>query len=155
MAMPIISDDEEYYSPTSFKDKLKLSICCFTPIRHHHILHPDYDFDPSNTKPPPARSSQYHLEIKDRCRGFIIGRRSAGGGRNKRGHRSDYFRYDPESYSLNFEEDGANREDDQLPFSSFAARLPATPERFTRIETWAEAPSMQGRVSRTEISGWS
>ncbi|CAN0877512.1 hypothetical protein LINGRAHAP2_LOCUS11926 [Linum grandiflorum] len=152
MAMPIISDDEDYsaYSPTSFKDKLKLSICCFTTPIRHHILHPDYDSDPGHntTKPTAVRSGQEsHLEIKDRCRGFIIGRRS--GGRNRRGYRSDDFKYDPESYSLNFEEGGANRED-ELPFSSFAARLPATPDR-----SWAEAPSQGTAISRTEIAGWS
>ncbi|CAN0861584.1 Rust resistance kinase Lr10 [Linum grandiflorum] len=63
-------------------------------------------------------------------RGFIIGRRS--GGRNKRGYRYDDFRYDQESYSLNFEEDGANREG-ELPFSSFAARLPVTPPSFVNL----------------------
>ncbi|CAN0858822.1 hypothetical protein LINGRAHAP2_LOCUS7480 [Linum grandiflorum] len=62
--------------------------------------------------------------------GFIIGRRS--GGRNRRGYTSDDFRYDQESYSLNFEEDGANREG-ELPFSSFAARLPTTPPSFVNL----------------------
>ncbi|CAN1828464.1 hypothetical protein LINPERHAP1_LOCUS32240 [Linum perenne] len=147
MATPMITNESghDYYSPTSFKNKLKSSICCFTPVRHQ-ILHPDYDSDTLYNKPPP-RSSWIHLdpEIRDRCRGFVIGRRSSGARNKRSGYRSDDFRYDPESYSLNFE-DGANREA-ELPFSSFSARLPATPERFSTA-----APS-QGR--RTEITGWS
>ncbi|CAN0898188.1 hypothetical protein LINGRAHAP2_LOCUS19562 [Linum grandiflorum] len=63
-------------------------------------------------------------------RGFIIGRRSDG--RNRRGYIYDDFKYDQESYSLNSEEDGANREG-ELPFSSFVARLPATPPSFVNL----------------------
>ncbi|CAN0919539.1 hypothetical protein LINGRAHAP2_LOCUS31512, partial [Linum grandiflorum] len=120
------------YSSTSFKDKLKLSICYFTTPICHHILHPDYDSDPGHntTKTTPRSSQENHLEIKDRCRGFIIGRRS--GGRNRRGYRSDDFRYEQKSYSLNFEEDGTNREG-ELPFSSFAAKVPVTPPSFVNL----------------------
>jgi hypothetical protein len=59
------------------------------------------------------------LEFKYKYRCFI-GKR----GKNRKRHCSEEFRYDPESYSLNFEDDV--HKEDELPLKS---RLPATPER--------------------------
>ncbi|CAN0875028.1 hypothetical protein LINGRAHAP2_LOCUS10587 [Linum grandiflorum] len=81
-------------------------------------------------RPPRDLAKKIILKSRTDAGGFTIGRRS--GGRNRRGYRSDDFRYDQESYYLNFEEDGANREG-ELPFSSFAARLPATPPSFVNL----------------------
>ncbi|CAI0444223.1 unnamed protein product, partial [Linum tenue] len=96
----------------------------------------------------------HDLEIRDRClRGFVIGGRS---GRNRRRYRSEEFRYDLESYSLNFEDD-AHRREDELALGGFAARLPATPDRYSAaVESWnGKSSSVLAGVWRTEITAWS
>ncbi|CAI0416554.1 unnamed protein product [Linum tenue] len=160
MAMPMISREGcggggggHYSPPSSFRHMLKSSICCFTPVGHHphEILDPEGDDD--YTDKPAVRSS-CDLEIREMCRRGFAGRRS-GGGRNRRRYRSEDFRYDPASYSLNFE-DEAHRED-ELALSGFAARLPATPDRYSVAESWkgSKAPSAAEGGRRREVTVWS
>ncbi|KAG6736191.1 hypothetical protein POTOM_061084 [Populus tomentosa] len=98
-------------------------------INQREMLHQDHDQEGSNRmklRPQAPRSpyawlksTAHDLEFNYKYRCFI-GKR----GKNRKRHCSEYFRYDPESYSLNFEDD-VHRED-ELPLKS---RLPATPER--------------------------
>ena len=58
-------------------------------------------------------------------------------GRHKRRHSSVDLHYDALSYSMNFDEGGADEGnvDDELPSRNFISRLPATPERRTHAIT--------------------
>jgi hypothetical protein len=142
MARPVINECD---SPTSLKAKLKSSFCCFPNmemINQREMLHQDHDQEGSNRmklqpqtpRSPYAwlKSTAHDLEFKYKYRCFI-GKR----GKNRKRHCSEEFRYDPESYSLNFENDV--HKEDELPLKS---RLPATPERLVA------APSP---VRRTEL----
>uniref|UniRef100_A0A6N2KIS7 Uncharacterized protein n=1 Tax=Salix viminalis TaxID=40686 RepID=A0A6N2KIS7_SALVM len=109
MARSVIN---ECYSPTSLKSRLKSSFRCFPNtemIDQHEILHQDY-----------GRKGE-----KYRC---SIGKR----GKNRKRHCSEDFRYDPASYSLNFEDD-VHKEDELPLYYNFKARLPATPERLVAV----------------------
>lgn len=123
-----MDEDSAPTSPSSLKTKLKNSLCfscCFRrlPNRQTHRQVPD-----SPSSPPPSDEKPALLwlktrapqdlkdEIKDKCL-TIFGRN----GRHKR-HASAEFRYDPLSYSLNFE-DGFD-DDDEYPLRNFSARLP-------------------------------
>ncbi|CAK7353830.1 unnamed protein product [Dovyalis caffra] len=144
--------NEHSDSPSSLKAKLKSSLCCFTTndiIHQHEMLHKDHHdqernncrkLQPQTPRSPYAwlKSTAHDLEIKDKYRG-LIGKR----GKNRKRHGSEDFRYDPESYSLNFEDD-VHREDELPLYSNFKARLPATPERLVVLQP----------VGRTELELW-
>ncbi|OAY27446.1 hypothetical protein MANES_16G125900v8 [Manihot esculenta] len=111
------------HSP-SLKDRLKSSISCFAAHSDSYTL-ASGDGRRSQTHTPRSpyawfKSTAQDLEIRDKCWG-LIGRR----GKNRRRYCSSDFKYDPTSYSLNFQDD-INQEDD-LPLNNFMARLPATP----------------------------
>ncbi|KAG6780586.1 hypothetical protein POTOM_013452 [Populus tomentosa] len=117
-------------------------------IDQREMLHQDHDqlegssrmkLEPQTPRSPYAwlKSTAHDLEFKCKNRCFI-GKR----GKNRKRHCSEDFRYDPESYSLNFEDD-VHREY-ELPLKS---RLPATPERLVMV---APPP-----VRRTELQMWS
>ncbi|CAN0830440.1 hypothetical protein LINGRAPRIM_LOCUS3242 [Linum grandiflorum] len=79
--MLLLSSDYSSYSPTSFKDKLKLSICCFTTPIRHHILHPDYDSDPGHntTKTTPDLAKKIILKSRTYAGGSSSGGDPAAG----------------------------------------------------------------------------
>jgi hypothetical protein len=150
MAMPMINEYSD--SPASLKAKLKSSLCCFSSsemIHQHQTLDQDHDqegnnsrkLQPQTPRSPYAwlKSTTHDLEIMYKYRG-LIGKI----GKNRKRHCSEDFRYDPRSYSLNFEDD-LNRED-ELPLNhNFRARFPATPERL----------EVARPVRRTELQLWS
>lgn len=70
-------------------------------------------------------SRDFKDDIKDKCMTVFsrIGNGSITGKHRK--HYSAEFRYDPLSYSLNFE-DGFDA-DDEAPLRSFSSRLPPSP----------------------------
>ncbi|KAJ6434875.1 hypothetical protein OIU84_000173 [Salix udensis] len=150
MARPVIN---ECYSPTSLKSRLKSSFRCFPNtemIDQHEILHQDYGQeggDCMKLQPRTPRSlyawlksTVHDLEFKEKYR-CSIGKR----GKNRKRHCSEDFRYDPASYSLNFEDD-VHKEDELPLYYNFKARLPATPERLVAVPP---------PVRRTELRLWS
>ncbi|KAJ9167693.1 hypothetical protein P3X46_019302 [Hevea brasiliensis] len=118
MEMPMV---KECPSP-SLKDRLKSSISCFAAHNIPESLGSDDGRRSQTPRPSYAwlKSTAHDLEIRDKCRG-LIGRR----GKNRRRYYSSDFKYDPTSYSLNFEDD-INQED-ELPIHNFMGRQPATP----------------------------
>ncbi|KAJ9184061.1 hypothetical protein P3X46_007842 [Hevea brasiliensis] len=129
MAMAMVDD---CHSP-SLKDRLKSSICCFAAHDNLPESLDSVDDGSRRTQTPRSpyawlKSTAQDLEIRDKCWG-LIGRR----GKNRRRHNSADFRYDPASYSLNFDDD--NKREDELPLNNFMARLPATPERLPAVGT--------------------
>ncbi|PIN08647.1 hypothetical protein CDL12_18775 [Handroanthus impetiginosus] len=106
-------------SPSSFKDKLKQSLCFSCCFRRRHRLHEHLALQ---SPPLPSGDSQdYSLsEIKEKCRSML-----GISGRHKRHSPAAEFRYDPLSYALNFE-DGFDF-DDEAPLRNFSARLPPSP----------------------------
>ncbi|KDP33549.1 hypothetical protein JCGZ_07120 [Jatropha curcas] len=120
MEMPMIN---ECHAP-SLKDRLKFSICCFATSYNNPSETLDSD-DGRRLHTPRStyawlKSTAQDLEIRDKCWG-LIGTR----GKNRRRYNSSDFRYDPTSYSLNFEDE--NNREDELPLSNFTARLPPSP----------------------------
>ncbi|CAN4103617.1 unnamed protein product [Withania somnifera] len=111
----------EVTSPPSLKQKLKNSLCftCCLPHHHHHRSPPP---------PPPLSSSDENLwmkpDIKDKC--HTIFNFNGNGNRRKR-YSSAEFRYDPLSYSLNFE--------DEAPLKNFSSRLPPSPMKYPATVT--------------------
>lgn len=130
---------------------LKTPICCFRTTDHyvdHEVLEPEDGYNKKAQTSPRSpyawlKSTAQELEIKDRCRGLI---RRKGKSHRRRQSSSD-FRYDAESYSLNFEDD-FNKED-ELPLHDFVARLPATPDR---LPAGPRAVAVQ---PRREVCAWS
>ncbi|KAL3532238.1 hypothetical protein ACH5RR_005759 [Cinchona calisaya] len=132
-------------SPSSLKTKLKNSLCfycCFRGDHHHHHSHRQV-LDSPPPLPLPADDKPALLwtktrmahdlkdDIKDKCmtifgRGCGNGSRGGGGGKHKR-HSSAEFRYDPLSYSLNFEDGFGAGDDEEYPLRNFSARLPPSP----------------------------
>ncbi|MCD9644831.1 hypothetical protein HAX54_033280 [Datura stramonium] len=133
-------EDDEFTIPTSppsLKQKLKNSLCfsCCFPHHHHHRNNTTtttqlHSLEYHHTPPPPQLPSSSSDEnpsliwikpdIKDKCRTIFnfIGNGNGNGNRHKR-HSSAEFRYDPLSYSLNFE--------DEAPLTNFSSRLPPSP----------------------------
>ncbi|XP_073047680.1 uncharacterized protein [Primulina eburnea] len=120
--------------------KPKRSLCFFCCFRHRHHLYvqhpsppppPQPSFNEENpvviwdkTKGPRDNSLS---DIREKCRSML----GLPGSRKKR-HSSADFRYDPLSYSLNFE-DGF-RCDEEAPFRNFSARLPPSPPLINGFE---------------------
>ncbi|GAA0157605.1 hypothetical protein LIER_14840 [Lithospermum erythrorhizon] len=125
---------EDDYSPPplSLKQKLKHSLCfsftcCFRRRNHHHHpLHPPPPF-PSDANPsllwvnPNQPSSQDPSNFKEKCK-TILGNFVNPMNKHRRCSSTE-FRYDPLSYSLNFE-DGFG---DEAPLRNFSERLPPSP----------------------------
>ena len=146
MAMPMIHECSD--SPAPLKAKLKSYLCCFSNsemIHQHRMLDQEGNtsrkMQPQTPRSPCAwlKSTTHDLEIMDKCREF-----TGKIGKNWKRHCSEDFRYDPRSYSLNFEND-LNREDELALNHNFRARFPATPERLEVVPP----------VRRTEIQLWS
>ncbi|KAJ8751853.1 hypothetical protein K2173_026051 [Erythroxylum novogranatense] len=116
-------------SPSSLRDKLRSTICCFLPSNHHEVLEK-------------MQSPKEWPEIRDRCRTLI-----GTTGKNRRRYKSTDFRYDLQSYWLNFEDD-ISREDDLL-LNNFTARLPDTPVRL------ADGKWVEVTLTKTGVAGWS
>ncbi|XP_055824455.1 uncharacterized protein LOC129892982 [Solanum dulcamara] len=122
-------EDDEFtipISPPSLKQKLKNSLCfsfCFTHRNTTTQLH-SLDYHHRPPPPPPSSSDEnpsliwIKPDIKDKCRTIFNFIGNGNGNRHKR-HSSTEFRYDPLSYSLNFE--------DEAPLTSFSSRLPPSP----------------------------
>lgn len=105
-------------SPPSLKQKLKNSLCFSCCFPHHR------------PPPPPSSSDENPALIwvnneQPNFKNKVLGVFSLVG--NKR-HSSTEFRYDPLSYSLNFE-DGFddNEEEEAAPLRNFSSRLPPSP----------------------------
>ncbi|KAJ8437123.1 hypothetical protein Cgig2_016866 [Carnegiea gigantea] len=138
---------EDRMESSSFKRKIK-SMCggCFRQLAppHHHQNRHHYPLRPlsseestatatttttatpfhhrhnNDSKPILRRSSSVGLrsdDLKHKCR-HLISRM----GHQRKSHSTD-FRYDPLSYSLNFDQN----DDDQIPLRNFTARLPSSP----------------------------
>ncbi|XP_038700801.1 uncharacterized protein LOC119997700 [Tripterygium wilfordii] len=101
----------ECHSPSSLKDKLKLSICCFRGDPHELL---DNDGDRQRTPEKSLQSGDPEFDMRDRFRG-LIGR----SGKNRRRFNSSDFRYDPTSYALNFEDESRV---DELPLTNFLSK---------------------------------
>ncbi|KAF3664252.1 hypothetical protein FXO37_11585 [Capsicum annuum] len=98
-------DDHKFNIPTTtLKQKFKSSLCFSCCFPHHH-------------RPPPLPPPSSFDENSDKWRS-IFSFLNGNGNRHKR-HSSTEFRYDPLSYSLNFE--------DEAPFTNFSSRLPLSP----------------------------
>lgn len=132
-----LGDDDKYIpvSPPSFKTKLKHSFCFYCCLRRRHNgrhSHRQVLDSPPGPPPPPSDDRPTLLwlktraphdlkdDIKDKC--MTIFGRGGNGSRRQRRHPSAEFRYDPLSYSLNFE-DGFD-DGDEYPLRNFSARLP-------------------------------
>ncbi|GAB2275407.1 hypothetical protein Dimus_010169 [Dionaea muscipula] len=112
--------------------------CCFPKHRHNEY---------SSSVPSAAAALQHQLdvqdksrlirsastwirstkpEIKDKCANLLS--RIGKGYRGRRSYtkKAAYFRYDPLSYALNFEDDDVSRLD-EFPLRNFSARLPPSP----------------------------
>ncbi|XP_015081656.1 uncharacterized protein LOC107025379 [Solanum pennellii] len=121
-------EDDEFTipnSPPSLKQKLKNSLCfscCFTHRNTTTKLHA-LDYHPPPSRQPSSSDENPSLiwikpDIKDKCRTIFNFISNGNGNRHKR-HSSAEFRYDPLSYSLNFEDDA--------PLTNFSSRLPPSP----------------------------
>ncbi|KAJ4823706.1 hypothetical protein Tsubulata_051575, partial [Turnera subulata] len=139
MSTPMINNSE-CLSPSTLKERLKSSLCCFHAAQQHNEIFAAAAEDGGRKQATPRspyawlKSTAHELEIKDMCRG-LIGRK----GRNRKRHNSSDFRYDPMSYQLNFEDETSKSSDDEAPLNNFVARLPATPDRFAE-ESWVQRP---------------
>ncbi|KAH0707010.1 hypothetical protein KY289_012086 [Solanum tuberosum] len=116
-------------SPPSLKQKLKNSLCfsCCFPHRR-----------PPPPPPPPSSSDENPAliwvnneepsnlpKLKDKVLN-VLNFVGTGSNRHKR-HASTEFRYDPMSYSLNFE-DGFDDDNAEIaPLRNFSSRLPPSP----------------------------
>ncbi|XP_071695166.1 uncharacterized protein [Rutidosis leptorrhynchoides] len=120
-------EDDHHKTPSpSFRDrrmKSKLKISCFRQLDlhlHSPIQSPTLKKSPSSSKL--FKSSK--MRLKDLTTTTSSRHRSGGGttvNRHQR-HPTNDFKYDPLSYSLNFEEHG-----DHLHIHNFISRLPLTP----------------------------
>lgn len=142
MVMPMMND---CYSPSVKSNKLKSSICCFCSHDDHDILQSNNDRKPHMLRSPYAqlKSMTQELEIKDMCLG-LIGRK----GKNWKHNHSFDFRYNPTSYSFNFEDD--NNEEDELPLNNFTSRLPPGLKSLPR-DKWVASPPVV-IILRSEFS---
>ncbi|RVW43770.1 uncharacterized protein LOC104880693 [Vitis vinifera] len=106
-------------SPSSLKDRLKSSLClscCFRTNPRQNLESDEKSIKPSCVW---LKSRAQDLpEIKEKLVSQFRGRRH-----------SSQFRYDPLSYSLNFDQGIDENHVDQIQFRNFAARLPPTPPR--------------------------
>lgn len=111
-------------SPPSLKQKLKNSLC-FSCCFHRRPPSPPLSSDenPSliwvNVEEP-----NNLLNLKDKVL-TVLNFVGNGSNRHKR-HSSTEFRYDPLSYSLNFE-DGFDDNEEEAPLRNFSSRLPPSP----------------------------
>lgn len=142
MELEIDDDNSAMSSPPSFKTKLKHSLlfsCCFRRRRRQVLDSPPPPSTvtaSSDDKPTviwlkkKVASHDFKDEIKDKCITVFSRIGNASSGKHKR-HSSAEFRYDPLSYSLNFE-DGFDC-DDEAPLRNFSSRLPPSPPPHVKI----------------------
>ncbi|KAF8407198.1 hypothetical protein HHK36_006325 [Tetracentron sinense] len=115
---------EDERDPSSLKNKIKSSLCfswCFRRGRHETL-------ESSEEKPRLIRASSSWIrsrahelpEIKEKCRNMI-----SRFGKTRRN--SSDFKYDPLSYSLNFDEGFDENKVDEFPLRNFSTRLPSSP----------------------------
>lgn len=114
----------------SLRNKLKLSVCCFSGSVHDHQDPLDYkQLQPSKTPRTPWTPISPCAWLKksdptdsgDSTRS----RKSRTGRKHHRYSQSADFTYDPSSYALNFE-DESRFHDDEFPSRDFASRLTAS-----------------------------
>ncbi|CAO2841078.1 unnamed protein product [Amaranthus hypochondriacus] len=123
-------EDRSGCSP-SLKYKLKNSFCgCFKQFPNHYN-HLTDEFIVSPKSPMVRSSSTEEFKLKHKCR-FLMNRISGNSPKenhqfhhHRKSHSTD-FRYDPISYSLNFQQENSSIEDD-FPFRDFSSRLPSSP----------------------------
>lgn len=102
----------ECVSP-SFKHRIKSSMCCFGGSPHSKLRDLDCEYDDVIIKQHQPRSPRWGVF-------------SMIGSKNRRRPNSADFRYDPLSYSLNFEDEWKRDGADELRVN-FSSRLPASP----------------------------
>ncbi|ESR63585.1 hypothetical protein CICLE_v10009935mg [Citrus x clementina] len=107
----------ECVSP-SFKHRIKSSICCFGGSPHSKLRALDSE-DDDVLKQHQPRSPRWGIF-------------SMIGSKNRRRPNSADFRYDPLSYSLNFEDEMRRDDADELRVN-FSSRLPASPSQVAPI----------------------
>ncbi|XP_060211005.1 uncharacterized protein LOC132638030 [Lycium barbarum] len=123
-----MDENDEFWvvtSPPSLKQKLKNSLCfsCCFPHRRPPPPQPSSsDENPGLIWFNPEEPSNLP-NLKDK----VLTALSFVGNRHKR-HSSTEFRYDPLSYSLNFEDGFSNNNDEEeAPLRNFSSRLPPSP----------------------------
>ncbi|CAK9135272.1 unnamed protein product, partial [Ilex paraguariensis] len=120
-------------SPPSFKHKLKQTLCLSCCFHTHKQLQPSLSSSSSSSSSDKTttllRASSTWLrqefpEIKDKCRNIF-----SRTGKHRRRHSSTDFRYDPLSYSLNFEDGYDDSHHDEAPLKNFSSGtdLPLSP----------------------------
>lgn len=131
-----LEDDHFPISPPSFKAKLRNSLCfscCFRRqvLDSHTPSSLSAATVTSDDKPTVvwlkkkvSAGQDFKDEIKDKCM-TVFNRIGNGNSTKLKRHSSAEFRYDPLSYSLNFE-DGFDG-DDEAPLRNFSSRLPPSP----------------------------
>ncbi|KAF5183195.1 hypothetical protein FRX31_027218 [Thalictrum thalictroides] len=110
---------EGYDRESSFKHKLRYSLCCCFPLD-------DYE-RPNNNKSSVITTSSSSSSLSQFKELFSrIGK--AASRRGRRSNSAD-FKYDPLSYALNFDQGSQEfyYNDDDFPLRNFASRLPASP----------------------------
>ncbi|XP_059637831.1 uncharacterized protein LOC132279806 [Cornus florida] len=151
-------EDEQSTSP-SLKNKLKQTLClscCFRSNRRDTLDSPSSDDKPRLLRTPSTwlKSRAQELpEIKDKCRHLITRI-----GKHHRRHSSADFRYDPLSYSLNFDGGYEDTQLDDVPLRNFSSRLPASPPPRRVAVPEVEVASVVGPNSvavRREITAFS
>ncbi|KAA8522922.1 hypothetical protein F0562_009345 [Nyssa sinensis] len=121
-------EDEHNTTSPSLKHKLKQTLClsCCFRSNHHETLE-----SPSTDKRRLVRASSMWLksrahelpDIRQKCCHLI-----SRIGKHRKCSSAD-FRYDPLSYSLNFDEGFEDTYLDEAPLRNFSSRLPASPPR--------------------------
>ncbi|KAH0774430.1 hypothetical protein KY290_011567 [Solanum tuberosum] len=118
-------------SPPSLKQKLKNSLCFSCCFPHRRPPPPPPPPPPSSSDENPAliwvnNDEPSNLpKLKDKVLN-VLNFVGTGSNRHKR-HASTELRYDPMSYSLNFE-DGFDDDNEEIaPLRNFSSRLPPSP----------------------------
>lgn len=120
------NDDFSLTSPPNLKQKLKNSLCLSCCFPHRRPPPP-----PSSSDENPAliwvnnEESSNLLKLKDKVLN-VLNFVGTGSNRHKR-HASTEFRYDPMSYSLNFEDGFDDDSEEIAPLRNFSSRLPPSP----------------------------
>ncbi|XP_052199774.1 uncharacterized protein LOC127806478 [Diospyros lotus] len=122
-----MEDEQRNSQSQSLKHKLKQTLCLSCCFRHHRH-HDDRD---SDERPVLLRAPSIWLksraqdlpEIRDKCRHLI---NRIGGQHHRRSSSSADFRYDPLSYSLNFDRGFDDSLLDEAPLRNFSSRVPAS-----------------------------
>ncbi|KAM3321419.1 hypothetical protein P3S67_008621 [Capsicum chacoense] len=109
--------------PSSLKQTLRNSICFSCCFPHRRPPPPPPQQPPSSDQNPAliwVNSEESSLKNK------VLGIFSFSN-RHKRHSSTDQFRYDPLSYSLNFEDGFDDDEQEAAPLRNFSSRLPNSP----------------------------